>query len=53
MVVFLLQIYPLQQFMSAAQVNITLILPMVISFTFELIISLRRVQEFLDLGKIF
>ncbi|CAG9107766.1 unnamed protein product [Plutella xylostella] len=40
-------IYPLQQFMAAAQVNITLILPMVLSFTAELFVSLRRVQEFL------
>ncbi|XP_041974687.1 ATP-binding cassette sub-family C member 4-like [Aricia agestis] len=42
-------IYPLQQFMNAAQINITLILPLVISFTSELFVSLRRVQEFLDL----
>ncbi|CAG9575807.1 unnamed protein product [Danaus chrysippus] len=43
-------IYPLQQFISAAQVNITLILPLVLSFTAELFVSLRRVQEFLILG---
>ncbi|KAI5634802.1 ABC transporter domain-containing protein [Phthorimaea operculella] len=42
-------IYPLQQFMSAAQVNITVILPLVISFTSELIVSLGRIQKFLDL----
>nr|AJD79132.1 ABCC3 [Pectinophora gossypiella] len=42
-------IYPLQQFMNAAQINITLILPLVISFTSELFVSLRRVQEFLIL----
>ncbi|XP_045760841.1 ATP-binding cassette sub-family C member 4-like [Maniola jurtina] len=41
-------IYPLQQFISAAQINITLILPLVLSFTAELIVSLRRVQEFLE-----
>ncbi|XP_041974693.1 ATP-binding cassette sub-family C member 4-like [Aricia agestis] len=41
-------IYPLQQFMDAAQINITLILPLVISFTSELIVSLQRLQEFLD-----
>nr|AIB06823.1 ABCC3 [Spodoptera exigua] len=39
--------YPLQQFMSAAQVNITLILPMVLSFTAELFVSLGRVEKFL------
>ncbi|KAG6463316.1 hypothetical protein O3G_MSEX013801 [Manduca sexta] len=42
-------IYPLQQFMNAAQINITLILPLVLSFTAELIVSLRRIQEFLIL----
>lgn len=41
--------YPLQQFMSAAQVNITLILPLVLSFTAELMVSLGRVEEFLSL----
>ncbi|CAH2267214.1 jg2942 [Pararge aegeria aegeria] len=41
-------IYPLQQFINAAQINITLILPLVLSFTAELIVSLRRVQEFLE-----
>ncbi|CAH0722571.1 unnamed protein product, partial [Brenthis ino] len=40
-------IYPLQQFINAAQINITLILPLVLSFTAELVVSLRRVQEFL------
>nr|AKC34056.1 ABCC3 protein [Spodoptera litura] len=39
--------YPLQQFMPAAQVNITLILPMVLSFTAELFVSLGRVEKFL------
>lgn len=47
----MLQIYPLQQFMAAAQVNITLILPMVLSFTAELFVSLRRVQEFLAMSE--
>ncbi|XP_047540734.1 ATP-binding cassette sub-family C member 4-like [Vanessa atalanta] len=42
-------IYPLQQFISAAQLNITFILPLVLSFTAELFVSLRRVQEFLVL----
>ncbi|XP_045455242.1 ATP-binding cassette sub-family C member 4-like [Melitaea cinxia] len=42
-------IYPLQQFIGAAQVNVTLILPLVLSFTAELFVSLRRVQEFLVL----
>ncbi|KAH9634025.1 hypothetical protein HF086_001227 [Spodoptera exigua] len=42
-----IQFYPLQQFMSAAQVNITLILPMVLSFTAELFVSLGRVEKFL------
>ncbi|KAJ8734777.1 hypothetical protein PYW08_014027 [Mythimna loreyi] len=41
--------YPLQQFMSAAQVNITLILPLVLAFTAELVVSIGRVQEFLSL----
>ncbi|XP_023934406.1 ATP-binding cassette sub-family C member 4 [Bicyclus anynana] len=41
-------IYPLQQFMSAVQINITLILPLVLSFTIELFVSLRRVQDFLE-----
>lgn len=40
-------IYPLQQFMNAAQLNITLILPLILTFTAELMVSLRRVQEFL------
>ncbi|XP_026324225.1 multidrug resistance-associated protein 4-like [Hyposmocoma kahamanoa] len=42
-------IYPLQQFMTSAQLNVTLILPLVLAFTSELIVSLRRVQEFLCL----
>nr|UEO57357.1 ABCC3 [Conogethes punctiferalis] len=52
-------IYPLQQFMSAAQINITLILPLVLSFTAELLVSLKRIQDFLvlddrpDLAKTF
>lgn len=41
--------YPLQQFLNAVQVNITLILPLVLSFTAELIVSLRRVEQFLAL----
>ncbi|XP_026726076.1 multidrug resistance-associated protein 4-like [Trichoplusia ni] len=41
--------YPLQQFMNAAQINITLFLPLVITFTAELYVSLGRVQEFLSL----
>ncbi|XP_075985107.1 ATP-binding cassette sub-family C member 4-like [Anticarsia gemmatalis] len=41
--------YPLQQFISAAQVHITLILPMVLMFTAELMVSLGRVQEFFSL----
>lgn len=46
-----LQIYPLQQFMNAAQINITLFLPLVITFTAELFVSIGRVEEFLSLGK--
>ncbi|CAH2068593.1 unnamed protein product, partial [Iphiclides podalirius] len=42
-------IYPLQQFMNAAQLNITLILPLVLTFTIELLVSLKRVEEFLIL----
>ncbi|XP_021200213.3 ATP-binding cassette sub-family C member 4 [Helicoverpa armigera] len=41
--------YPLQQFMNAAQVNVTLILPLVLSFTAELLVSLGRVEKFLAL----
>ncbi|GBP41931.1 hypothetical protein EVAR_31694_1 [Eumeta japonica] len=41
-------IYPLQQFLNSAQINITLILPMVLSFTAELIVSIRRIQEYLS-----
>nr|WBG67118.1 ABCC3 protein [Mythimna separata] len=41
--------YPLQQFMSAAQVNITLILPLVFAFTAELVVSIGRVEDFLSL----
>ncbi|XP_013195380.2 ATP-binding cassette sub-family C member 4 isoform X2 [Amyelois transitella] len=40
-------IYPLQQFMTAAQLNITLFLPLVVSFTAEMLVSIKRVQEFL------
>ncbi|XP_059049067.1 ATP-binding cassette sub-family C member 4-like [Achroia grisella] len=40
-------IYPLQQFMNAAQINITLILPLILAFTAELFVSLGRVQNFL------
>ncbi|CAK1599798.1 unnamed protein product [Parnassius mnemosyne] len=42
-------IYPLQQFMNAAQINITLILPLVLTFTAELMVSLKRVEQFLSL----
>lgn len=50
-ILFPLQIYPLQQFMNAAQLNITLILPLVLSFTVELLVSIKRVEEFINLGK--
>ncbi|KPI93322.1 putative multidrug resistance-associated protein lethal(2)03659 [Papilio xuthus] len=42
-------IYPLQQFLNTAQINVTLILPLVLTFTIELFVSLRRVEEFLAL----
>ncbi|KAJ0181177.1 hypothetical protein K1T71_003262 [Dendrolimus kikuchii] len=42
-------IYPLQQFLSSAQVNISLILPLVLSFTAEFIVSVGRVEEFMVL----
>ncbi|XP_026764672.2 ATP-binding cassette subfamily C member 4-like [Galleria mellonella] len=42
-------IYPLQQFMNAAQINITLILPLVFAFSSELLVSIGRVQDFLML----
>ncbi|XP_068628826.1 ATP-binding cassette subfamily C member 4-like [Battus philenor] len=42
-------IYPLQQFMNAAEFNITLVLPLVLTFVAELMVSLKRVQEFLAL----
>ncbi|XP_072936036.1 ATP-binding cassette sub-family C member 4-like [Epargyreus clarus] len=42
-------IYPLQQFLNAAQINITLVLPLVLVFTAELIVAFKRVQEFLSL----
>nr|ASU47346.1 ABCC3 [Cnaphalocrocis medinalis] len=40
-------IYPLQQIMSVAQFNITLVLPLVLAFTAELIVSIKRIKEFL------
>ncbi|XP_048004522.1 ATP-binding cassette sub-family C member 4-like [Leguminivora glycinivorella] len=40
-------IYPLQQFISTASVKVTLILPLVLSFTAEMRVTLRRVEEFL------
>ncbi|KAM3966456.1 LOW QUALITY PROTEIN: ATP-binding cassette subfamily C member 4-like [Aphomia sociella] len=40
-------IYPLQQFMNAAQFNITLVLPLVLAFSAELLVSIGRVQDFL------
>ncbi|XP_045508072.1 ATP-binding cassette sub-family C member 4-like [Colias croceus] len=42
-------IYPLQQFMSSANFNITMVLPMILSFTAELLVSFRRVQDFMIL----
>ncbi|CAF4884021.1 unnamed protein product [Pieris macdunnoughi] len=42
-------IYPLQQFIAAAQINITLVLPLVITFIAELLVSFRRVQDFMIL----
>ncbi|CAG5018109.1 unnamed protein product [Parnassius apollo] len=42
-------IYPLQQFMNSAQINITLVLPLVLTFTAELLVSLKRVEQFLSL----
>ncbi|XP_053601473.1 ATP-binding cassette sub-family C member 4-like [Plodia interpunctella] len=42
-------IYPLQQFMTAAQLNITLFLPLTVTFTAEMLVSVRRIQEFLIL----
>ncbi|XP_028160238.1 probable multidrug resistance-associated protein lethal(2)03659 [Ostrinia furnacalis] len=41
-------IYPLQQFMSAAQINITLVLPLVLAFTAELFVTIGRIQDFLQ-----
>lgn len=40
-------IYPLQQFMNTASIKVTLILPLVLSFTAEMRVTLRRVEEFL------
>ncbi|CAH0405949.1 unnamed protein product [Chilo suppressalis] len=42
-------IYPLQQFMNAVQINVTLILPLVLAFTAELVVSIKRIQDFLVL----
>ncbi|CAG9783024.1 unnamed protein product [Diatraea saccharalis] len=42
-------IYPLQQFMNAAHINITLVLPLVLAFTAELFVSIKRIQDFLIL----
>ncbi|XP_038209218.1 multidrug resistance-associated protein 4-like [Zerene cesonia] len=42
-------IYPLQQFMSSANFNITMILPMILSLSAELVVSFRRVQDFMIL----
>lgn len=50
MIYFLFQFYPLQQFMASVQVNLTLLLPMVLSFTAEMIVSLNRIEKFLHMG---
>nr|ASU47347.1 ABCC2 [Cnaphalocrocis medinalis] len=40
-------IYPIQQFLSAIQLNITMILPMAIASLSEMFVSLDRIQSFL------
>lgn len=42
-------IFPLQQFIAAVQINITLVFPLILAFTAELLVSLKRVEEFLSL----
>ncbi|KAL4709197.1 hypothetical protein ACJJTC_008125 [Scirpophaga incertulas] len=40
-------IFPLQQFMNAVQINITLVLPLTLSFGAEALVSIRRIREFM------
>lgn len=47
----LFQIYPIRQFLSIIQMNLTFIIPILIASLSELGVSLDRLQQVLTMGK--
>ncbi|XP_053600748.1 uncharacterized protein LOC128669719 [Plodia interpunctella] len=45
-------IYPIQQYFSTIQFNVTMILPMAIASLSEMLVSIERIQDFLVLGEV-
>lgn len=48
---FFFQIYPVQQYFSIIQINLTMILPLAVASLSEMFVSLERIQGFMELGK--